>query len=212
MVSDLSAPCAPIRPPALPRVPARRAAGLRLHPAGDPLRSTVQRTIDAVYREHFGARVPDWAPMLVSVGEGDTVAAAAGYRRAVERLYLERYLDAPVERALAAALAIDAPPRSGIVEVGHLAAVSPGASRVLMAALGRHLAAVGVEWVVSTATAPLRAMFERMGMQVVELGRASAEAAGPQAASWGRYYAEQPAVIAGALLPNLARVDPAGRR
>ncbi len=172
----------------------------------------MQRLIDTVYREHFGARVPTWAPMLVSVGEGGSIAAAAGYRRATETLYLERYLDAPVERALVAALGIAAPPRERIVEVGHLAAIRPGASRLLMAGLGRHLATNGVDWVVSTATASLRAMFERMGMTVVELGQASAQSAGPQAASWGRYYAERPTVIAGALLPNLARVDAAGQR
>jgi hypothetical protein len=192
--------------------PAGRSACLRLHPPGDPQRDTVQRTIDAVYREHFGARVPDWAPMLVSIGHGDTIAAAAGYRRATGTLYLERYLSGPIERVLARALGIAPPDRARIVEVGHLAAVRPGASRVLMAALGAHLAASGADWVVSTATAPLRAMFERMGMTTVELGRASARAAGPQAGSWGSYYAAGPAVIAGALLPNLACVDARGMR
>jgi hypothetical protein len=77
--------------------------------------------VGEVYGTRFGAEVRSFAPVLVSLHDaaGDIIAAA-GYRPAQgSRLFLERYLDEPVDGPLACA-------RAGIVEVGHLAASRPG--------------------------------------------------------------------------------------
>jgi hypothetical protein len=171
-----------------------------------PLRTRVERFIQAVYRRRYGARIAAWAPVLVALEFGPDIMAAAGYRPAGAALFLERYLAAPVEECLRAH-ASPAPPRERIVEVGHLAAVRMGAGRLLMPLLGRHLAAAGFEWVVSTATQELRHLFRRMGLSPMVLGEADPERLGAEAAHWGTYYAHRPLVVAGSIATGMAQLE-----
>ncbi|RPH45413.1 MAG: hypothetical protein EHM87_06480 [Burkholderiales bacterium] len=209
----------PLRPTeriAFPPVRAHRAvapgARLRHHPLGDPDRAAVERFVDRVYAERYGASVPSWAPELVSVVAGGEIVAAAGWRPAHGPLYLERYLDAPIERLIVDRLGRPGPPRGRIVEVGHLSAIQAGQGVRLMARLGAYLASLGYGWVASTATPGVRATFERMGVEVLELGHATAQAAGPHASAWGNYYQRGATVVAGELAGNLSRVAPGALR
>ena len=186
-----------------PDVERAASAALRfgLHPVGDPAREEVEALIRGVYAERYGARVERFAPMLVSLREGEGAAArtvaAAGYRLAVEPLFLERYLDRPVEELLAHGGVL--PQRMGIVEVGHLAAVRAGEGRRLILKLAQHLATLDVEWVVSTLTGELRQLFTRMGVTPLALGAADPARLGDAAAQWGSYYEHHPVVLAGSL-------------
>lgn len=192
--------------PQSPLVDATRPVRLRRHPLGDPRRAAVERFVAGIYAGRYGARVPSWAPELVSVEDEGEIVAAAGWRDGRGPLYLERYLDEPVEARIARVAGGPRPERACIAEVGHLAAARAGEGRRLMCALGLRLAGLGYGWVVSTATPGVRSTFERIGVQVLELGRATAQAAGPHAAAWGRYYERGPAVVAGELAGNIARV------
>jgi hypothetical protein len=182
----------------------------RVHPVGDPEREEVEAFIARIYAERFGAELRTFAPVLVSLHDADGLAAAAGYRAAGSAvLFLERYLSAPVE-VLLAAHAGTAPVRERIVEVGHLAAARAGEGRRLIRALGRHLAAQGFDWVVSTLTEELRHLFVRIGVTPLALGRADAAVLGDDARHWGRYYEHRPVVLAGQLqqaLMQIARRD-----
>jgi hypothetical protein len=201
---------------AFPQVRAIRAvapgARLRHHPVGDPDRAAVERFVGRVYAERYGASVPSWAPELVSVVVDGEIVAAAGWRPAQGPLYLERYLAAPIERLIVERLGRPGPSRGRIVEVGHLSATRAGQGVRLMARLGAYLASLGYDWVASTATPGVRATFERMGVEVLELGQATAQAAGPHASAWGNYYERGASVLAGELARNLARVAPGGLR
>jgi hypothetical protein len=166
----------------------------------------VERFVSDVYACRYGARVPVWAPVLASVRRHGRIVAAAGWRGAVEPLYLERYLAEPVERRIAVRSGRPMPARAHVAEVGHLAAARCGEGLALMLRLAEHLAGQGYGWIVSTATPGVRAAFERMGIEAFELGRASADAAGPHAADWGRYYERGPTVLAGEIAANLARL------
>ena len=182
---------------------------LRLHPPRAATRATAQSFIQSIYRSRYGAEIRHWAPSLVSLGNGRSVTAAAGYRRASRALFLERYLHDSVDALIAQRAGVRVP-RSAIFEVGHFAAV-PGAGRALMIALGRHLSERGCTWVVCTATRELRVLFARMGVRAVELGPALASTLGAEAGAWGTYYDHAPVVLAGALAPGvaaLARPDP----
>ena len=179
-----------------------------LHPDGDPRRLQVEDFIRQVYARRFGARVTHFAPVLVSLRDrAGTLVAAAGYRHAAQGpLFLERYLDAPVERVLARH---DEPmaARADIVEVGHLAAGRAGEGRRLIYLLGPHLAALGFQWVVGTLTQELRQMFVRIGVVPLELGPADSAALGPDAKEWGSYYDHGPLVLAGHLPDALQRMS-----
>jgi len=183
---------------------------LSTHPVGDPARAPVEDFIRSVYAERFGADLVHFAPTLVSLRDDRRVVAAAGYRSAgTGRLFLEAYLQAPIERMLAASGGTT-PARARVVEVGHLAAMRAGEGLRLMKMLGVHLSSLGFHWVVCTLTEELRHLFGRLGVPTTVLGRADPAALGEDALHWGRYYDHRPTVLAGYLpraLQQLARRD-----
>lgn len=199
----------PTLPATATPVPPRRTTrpgALRFHRPGDPGREEVERFVSSRFERRYGARVPSWAPVLASLADGELTVAAAGWRDADDGLYLERYLDEPVERCIGRIAGIEPPARGGVVEIGHLAAARVGDGRRLFLRLAALLAQRGYRWVVSTATPGVRTGFSRIGVRMIELGPARAERAGPDAAAWGRYYDEGPVVVAGELLANLRSV------
>ena len=182
---------------------ASRAVGtpfrFRTHPVGSPDRYAVEALIATVYRRRYSAQPTELAPMLVSLSSAHGPVAAAGYRPArTGRLFLERYLDRPIEHWLPANE--QAPiTRSAIVEVGHLAAMRAGEGRRLMYPLACHLADEGYSWVVSTVTRELRQLFLRLGITPLAVGAADPRALGDDRVHWGRYFEHQPVVVAGHL-------------
>ena len=190
--------------PAPASEPDDRRARLTIAHRQHPDRPAIESFIQSVYGACYGARVRDFMPTLVALrDDGGELLAAAGYRCAGEHaLFLERYLDRPVELLLAAGDPA-APARERIVEVGHLAAARAGQGRRLILQLGPHLAAQGFDWVVSTLTQELRHLFVRLGIVPVPLGRADPALLGAEAAEWGSYYAHHPLVLAGQVAPAL---------
>lgn len=183
------------------------APPLRLHRVGDPGRKQVEDFIASVFARRFGAMVTGFAPVLVTLrDEADgAIVAAAGYRAAADApLFLESYLDEPVEAVLAQHLHA-APARSEIVEIGHLSASRAGAGRQLMVRLGEHLAQQRFRWIVCTLTQELRHLLPRLGVTPLALARADAGALRGDAAAWGSYYQHDPVVLAGELAPALRR-------
>ncbi len=187
-------------PPAPPR--------FGLHHRGDPARDEVESFIRSVYAAHYGADVRGFAPVLVSLrDERDHLLAAAGYRPAADGpLFLERYLENPVQELLDGSATGAAPARDVIVEVGHLAAARAGEGRHLIMLLGPHLATCGFQWVVGTLTEELRHLFIRIGVVPQALGTADPTVLGEHAGDWGTYYDHRPVVLAGHLRQALARL------
>lgn len=171
-----------------------------------PDRAEVEDYIRAVFADRHGARVPGFAPNLVAVRREGRLVAAAGWRAAGEGpLFLEQYLDAPIESAMHR-LAEPPPVRSRIVEVGHLAADRAGGSVRIISALARELDARGYEWVVFTATRELVAIFAKLGLPLLALAEADPARLGHGAAAWGRYYDARPIVVAGRIRHALERL------
>jgi hypothetical protein len=171
---------------------------LQIYGRDAPGRQEVEGFIQQVYARHYGARVGEWAPCLVTLRESQRPVAAAGFRPGHEPLFLERYLPGPVEDCLARHTG-HRPDRARIVEVGHLAASQAGEGRRLIPMLGHHLAAQGYQWVVLTATTELRHLLVRMGLTPLALASADPSRLGHGAASWGSYYEHSPVVVAGHL-------------
>jgi hypothetical protein len=183
----------------------KATARLHLYSMHAPGRRAIEHFIREVYADRYEARLQSFAPLLVALEAEGVILAAAGYRPATQPLFLERYLHAPVDTVLRA-MTPDAPPRTRIVEVGHLAAMRAGAGRVLMPLLGAHLADLGFEWVVSTATAELRNLFARMGLEPLVLGVADPTVLGADVVQWGSYYTHRPLVLAGSIEAGMARL------
>lgn len=132
---------------------------------------------------------------LLHVTRADAPRAVLGYRRAgTGPLFLERYLDAPIETFVSAALGRPVP-RGDVIEIGSLAADDAFALVSLWATAANDLGA-DCEVAVATLTEPLRRMFARIGVPLHVLGRATADRMDDPEA-WGRYYESDPMVCAG---------------
>lgn len=146
------------------------------------------------YHAAFGA---DFRPAFDHwLGSSDR--GSLGFRRAAhEPLFVEHYLDAPIELKVSDALGRQVN-RDVIVEIGNFAAGNAMAMIDLWGHAANDLGGAN-EVAVATLTAPLRRMLERVGVPLVELGRARAECLGAAAATWGSYYEQDPRVFAGVI-------------
>lgn len=151
----------------------------------------VARRYDSVH----GASPQSGFVEMLHILKGDMARAVLGYRRAREEaLFLEAYLDAPVEQCLTRALGRPVA-RDSVIELGSLAAVDGFAMVSLWATAANDLGD-DCEIAVATLTAPLRRMFARMGVPLYRLAPASIDrVADPE--RWGRYYDSDPIVCAG---------------
>lgn len=168
---------------------------LQVHDTNDPDREEIERLIAECYQQRYGATIRASLPMLVSLQINGEILAAAGYRCASEALFLERYLDAPIEHYLG-----DDVPRSRIVEAGQFATRHPGAGRMLISMMARELHLQGYDWAVSTVTKELHHLFTRIGLPTRTLASASIDRLNPsERADWGSYYEHEPEVCASQL-------------
>lgn len=185
----------------------RRSAGLSVRHTvvGTPGRPMAEAFIAATFRARYGATLRGFTPNLVVLDRAGAIYAAAGWRCAGdEALFLEAYLDQPVEQ-LIGRLAGQPVARHSIVEVGHLSSVRRGGSVDVIASLSRHLARLGFEWVVFTATAELISIFNRLSLPLLALAPADPARLGAAAADWGSYYDTPPVVVAGPIRLALQR-------
>lgn len=163
------------------------------------LRARFERFVEDQYDAAFGARLSGHYPLIAGlVARDGTVLAAAGVRFAeAQPLFLERYLDEPVEQAIAGAFERPVA-RDGVVEIGSLASDSPAASLKLFGSLAAWLAGVcGRRFAVATARPELTKLLERAGFALRRLAPADPTRLGDEASDWGRYYERAPQVFAG---------------
>jgi hypothetical protein len=154
------------------------------------------------FQQEHQAHLTHFMPRLLGlVDAAGGLAGAAGCRPAAgETLFLERYVDLPIEQAIAA-VAGEPVARHEVVEVGNLAAESPGCARVLIVALTAWLASQGYRWVAFTGTRSLLNSFHRLGLAPRVLAPADPARMGEALPQWGRYYAQQPQVVFGEIPP-----------
>ena len=170
---------------------------VREHVAGE--RVEIEDFIRQCFAAAHGARISHFMPRLLSLRtqRGDLIAAFGLRAASDSRLFLENYLDRPVEKVLQDRLH-QAVRRDEIIEVGNLSALYPGASRWLIVALTAMLHGEGYKWVTFTGTAAVRNGFSRLGLRPTELGIASLERLPCRdRANWGSYYENMPMVMAG---------------
>jgi hypothetical protein len=116
-------------------------------------------------------------------------------------LFLEQYLDEPIEAAAGRALGVCAP-RNAVAEIGNLASEDGAASTQLFLALADHLDRAGCAFAVVTATQRLKRKLRRLGFVAAVLAPAL-PARVANVSDWGLYYACAPEVLVGAIAPAL---------
>jgi len=165
---------------------------------GDGPRAAAEAFIRERFAARHGARVHHFMPTLLRLDDdAGRLHGAVGVRSAAdEALFLERYLDRPIEVEIARRTDL-APARARIVEVGNLAARGPGHARLLIVALTDLLVAHGFDWVVFTGTPEVLNSFHRLHLCPLPLGEADPARMGDELADWGSYYDTHPQVMAG---------------
>lgn len=177
---------------------------LELLAEGETPRHEVERFIQVIFNRAYRARITHFLPYLLSMREEGRVAAALGMRPAKEtELFLENYLDRPVENVLAEKVGrpID---RTRLVEVGNLASGHGGGARALIVTLTAYLKGAGYEWVVFTATPRVRNNFAKLGIALEALSPADPHRLGEARHDWGNYYDQAPVVVAGDIAAGAA--------
>lgn len=160
-------------------------------------RKAVEQSIMQKFEHAYGAHLTHFLPDLLRLEVAGKLGAVAGIRTAHnETLFLEQYLDRPVEQAVASAFMTPVD-RSAIVEIGNLVAHVPGVAYILFAVLATTLNDAGYRWVVCTATPQVASMLKSMGFSSQAICRADPFLLEKDAATWGEYYASRPSVIAG---------------
>lgn len=155
------------------------------------------------YREAFGASAsPAFDQWMHS---GATTGAALGYRRAgAAPLFLEAYLDCPIEDLVSAAHGRKVA-RQAIVEIGNFASDNAIAMIGLWGRAANDLGGAG-EVAVATLTAPLRRMFARIGLPITPIAKADLARLANGLTEWGRYYETDPWVCMGVIAEGQAAI------
>lgn len=213
----------------LTRDNARFARLLRLTPQfniltrDNNLRPDAENCIRERFLDAFGAELQSFLPILLSMKCANRLSGIAGISLADQQeLFLEQYLDAPVEQTLALAMQgmrgeSESPSttltdsdfaRNSIVEIGNLVAASNGASLAIFIVLAGALSQAGYTHMVFTATEKLRSKFNHLGYDTLFLADADpGRLASENLDSWGNYYANKPQVIAGQLSTAMRLIE-----
>jgi hypothetical protein len=191
-----------------PRDFARPPAEYRLVPCDrdDSRRKQAEAFIRQRFRQSHGAQIATFLPSLLLLTDGDDgIAAVTGFRCAArEPLFLERYLSAPIEAELSSHTA-EPVRRAQIIEVGNFAAIDSRRAKILMSFLPAYLLGQSARWIAFTATTAIRAMLSTAGARCLDLGAADHEHVAGGVDQWGRYYSNDPRVMAG-YLPSARRI------
>ena len=173
-----------------------------------PERRRVERFLEREFRQAYDATITEHYPILMSVqDEEGTILGALGFRYADESdLFLEQYLDNPIESVLAK-VSNKPQARAGVVEVGSLASHGNGASVFLFTALTAYLSQQGKQYIAVTATDFLHRYFTRLGVEQLLLGHADETRLPDDGACWGSYYQTQPRILAGQIAPAYKKLQ-----
>jgi Thermostable hemolysin len=161
-------------------------------------RADTEAFIAQVYRARYGAELTQFLPHLLAFDDTNgRLQAAVGLRCGYEGpLFVEQYLDAPADAAIADAIGRPVS-RDQLVEVGNFGALSAGDARQLILHLTHWLHAAGFRWVLFAATRQLRNTFDRLHLDTVELAEANPSRLLRDPGQWGQYYDAQPKVMFG---------------
>ncbi|MDQ6970386.1 MAG: thermostable hemolysin [Mariprofundus sp.] len=157
--------------------------------------------VSHVFKRAYGANVEHFLPYMMRVRNKHLqYRSVLGYRDAASGpLYLEYYLDEPIEQAISSYLGYPVD-RSKIVEVGNLAEAEAGDARMAIIGATAYFYAAGYRWVAFTGVRRLRNAFSKLGLSPKQLIAADERRlpAG-DIEQWGTYYKGDPVVCFGSL-------------
>ncbi len=164
----------------------------------DADRREVEYFIRDVFAASYGATITHFMPVLIALRDADGyLMAAFGMRDAAqEALFLEQYMNEPIERLLSKQLNKTIM-RDEITEIGNLAVANPRNVGILIAHVIQQSLDMQVKWCVATAHRSLQNGLIKGGRDVFGLHAADVTKLPKQEQTlWGSYYDNQPQIIA----------------
>ncbi|WMN61864.1 thermostable hemolysin (plasmid) [Pseudoalteromonas xiamenensis] len=153
---------------------------------GDTYRAYLEMQIQQGFAAAFDADIHDFYPLLsqLSNGRGECVL---GLRFAEDAtLFLESYLDKPIERYLP-----EFASRSEIAELGNLYSTHRSATIEHFIVIARALLSQNIHFLAFTGTLQVRKLMQLLQVPVIELGEADAKCV-ESAKDYGTYYEANP--------------------
>jgi hypothetical protein len=168
-------------------------------------RALLEARIRSGFGMHFDACIEGFMPRFAHYRHASGATGVIGIRRASDGpLFLESYLNAPVESLVAGASGAPVA-RDRIAEIGQFVVDDRDIVTSFFRDLVPFLTDNGYDWVCFTGTDRIRALLARIGFHGLPLARADEARVRGSADRWGRYYDYDPVVILGKL------DDPQGR-
>lgn len=161
-------------------------------------RGEVEAFIAEVFYRAYQATVKNFMPKLIALRDEDhNLMAAFGMREASDAtLFLEQYLDAPIEKVISKSFN-QIIHRSDITEIGNLAVANPRNSGILIAHVIQHSLAANVQWCVATAHHTLQNGLIKGGVDVTPLHTVDPHRLpADELKDWGSYYEYTPQIVA----------------
>jgi len=166
-----------------------------LHRSNSPQRPAVERHIADVFAQAYGAQVGSYAPFLMSMRCAGSLSAAAGISPADSgALFLEQYLDHPIEQVLSDRFGHEVE-RARIFELGNLAALRPGVCQLIYLIMAGVMERTALNYAVFVGNRQVRKGVNRLGFDTELLAPADPARLGDASANWGSYYASEPQVM-----------------
>lgn len=170
-------------------------------------RKEVEAYVYLRYRKAFDANLQTFMPVFLTLFEEGQIISVCGIRNAAHGpLFLEQYLDLPVDALITQRLGVSVA-RSQIIEFGQLASFSVGYSRRHFGLMAQQLVERGYIYCIFTATDPLTALMRRMGLPLEQVQAVDANRI-PNADNWGDYYHHEPHIHIGRLDDGVRRLVP----
>jgi len=163
-----------------------------------PCRREVEAFIAAVFKQVYGAEVNQFMPQLVALRDASGILMAAfGLRNAAqEKLFLEQYVDEPIEQLMSRQLQRNIR-RAEITCIGNLAVANPRNAGVLIAHVIQHSLSMDLPWGVATAHHSLQNGLIKGGVDLFPMAMANPERlSAEERAKWGSYYKHTPQIVA----------------
>jgi len=146
----------------------------------------------------YGADIKRFKPYLMSLRDQDNklIAVCGLHSAATERLFLESFLDKPIEALLSEHTGAPVK-RTEIVEIDNFSVAELGMSRHLVTAINDQLYFTAKQWAVLTATPALRDVFIELGIQPEILADTDINLlSSDDRLAWGNYFEQKPKIMA----------------
>jgi hypothetical protein len=168
-----------------------RSTEINICQAASPDRSRVEGFIKAGFDRAYKAQVSEFSPELIYV-EDTRIRAALGIRSARSTLFLERYLDLPIEHYVSTSSIV---PRSRIAEIGNLCSSNRRFTIALFVAAAKILEQRNYTHAVFCATKKVASIIESSGVELNRIASANGARLGDRLTEWGSYYESEPVIV-----------------